>query len=105
MLNQDRVSGVFQGPETGSGRSLQIRRELEVLSLTIDAAKKQIESLCARLAPMLSPRPCCDTTNLQGLLAQAQEIAVRAKTQREEAAKKVAPAPKQGTTAPKKGAE
>ncbi len=42
---------------------------------------------------------------LQGLLAQAQEIAVRAKTQREEAAKKVAPAPKQGTTAPKKGAE
>lgn len=47
---------------------------------------------------------------LQGLLAQAQEIAVRAKIQREEAAKKVEEAakksaPKPGTTAPKKGAE
>lgn len=47
---------------------------------------------------------------LQGLLAQAQEIAVRAKIQREEAAKKVEEAakksaPKPGTTAPKKGTE
>lgn len=47
---------------------------------------------------------------LQGLLAQAQEIAVRAKIQREEAAKKVdeaakKSAPKPGTTAPKKGTE
>ncbi len=81
MLNQDRVSGVFQGPETGSGRSLQIRRELEVLSLTIDAAKKQIESLCARLAPMLSPRPCCDTTKGEPrptMCPLAEEIAASA---------------------------
>lgn len=40
---------------------------------------------------------------LQGLLAQAQEIAVRAKIQREEAAKKVEEAAKK--SAPKKGTE
>lgn len=47
---------------------------------------------------------------LQGLLDQAKEVAVRAKIQREEAARKIEEAakkaaPKPGTTAPKKGAE